>query len=695
MADHNVDWEPCAAEACIGVRLPTGGKCWAHADDPDMDAALTRLGEHGRLDARGVPLTAELLHRLLAAAPPGDQGHAVLTGARFDHATFLGDARFHHAAFEGGTWFLEATFEGDATLDEAAFRGDVGFRGVAFHGYAGFRRAVFHADAGFERAAFHADARFDHATFEGDTRFIKATFKGDAVFNEVTFREHGRFGDTVFQGNAFFEQAVFHRDARFGRAIFSGARFIGATVQRVAWFDEVNFEGDARFELVVFHRDARFDRATFQRAPQLGPMLVRKALVLNGVVFRERVQIEAAAAACCCQRTRFLAGVQLRVRWAQVALDGADLAAPSILTGVPAFPGIDESRWARALERTRAANIRGSRPRVVSLRHADVAGLTVAAADLRACRFAGAHHLDRLHAEESNYFAYTPRGWRWTTRQTIAEEHHWRARRHPDATISPKGPVFALTSRGWGWVPRQTVAEDHGQRVRRHPDATITLDGQDTMMAATRSTPAGRGAGWYHLAHQPPAWLEVEQVTPAQVAALYRALRKGREDNKDEPGAADFYYGEMEMRRHAKHEQARHHGHRGPATAATIEHAILWLYWLISGYGLRAWRAVMAILVVLALFPVLMVAFGFQHPASGQATGAASTSVTTPTQMTQPSDTSFPAAVVYGARTAIGLSRDPQPALTRWGDVMQIIVRITVPVLLGLAVLSIRGRVKR
>jgi hypothetical protein len=34
---------------------------------------------------------------------------------------------------------------------------------------------------------------------------------------------------------------------------------------------------------------------------------------------------------------------------------------------------------------------------------------------------------------------------------------------------------------------------------------------------------------------------------------LYRALRKGREDAKDEPGAADFHYGEMEMRRHARH----------------------------------------------------------------------------------------------------------------------------------------------
>ena len=37
-----------------------------------------------------------------------------------------------------------------------------------------------------------------------------------------------------------------------------------------------------------------------------------------------------------------------------------------------------------------------------------------------------------------------------------------------------------------------------------------------------------------------------------QIAGLYRALRKGREDTKDKPGAADLYYGEMEMRRHAR-----------------------------------------------------------------------------------------------------------------------------------------------
>ncbi|WP_308407820.1 hypothetical protein [Streptomyces somaliensis] len=34
------------------------------------------------------------------------------------------------------------------------------------------------------------------------------------------------------------------------------------------------------------------------------------------------------------------------------------------------------------------------------------------------------------------------------------------------------------------------------------------------------------------------------------MAALYRQLRKSLEDGKNEPDAADFYYGECEMRRH-------------------------------------------------------------------------------------------------------------------------------------------------
>ena len=55
----------------------------------------------------------------------------------------------------------------------------------------------------------------------------------------------------------------------------------------------------------------------------------------------------------------------------------------------------------------------------------------------------------------------------------------------------------------------------------------------------------------------------------------------------------------------------------------------------------------------------------------------------------------FWAALRYSGRTAIGLLPKDQPTLTPLGDVVQICVRIIVPVVLGLAVLSVRGRVKR
>jgi hypothetical protein len=59
------------------------------------------------------------------------------------------------------------------------------------------------------------------------------------------------------------------------------------------------------------------------------------------------------------------------------------------------------------------------------------------------------------------------------------------------------------------------------------------------------------------------------------------------------------------------------------------------------------------------------------------------------------SNTSLLAALMFLAKTAIGLTQDPRPGLTHWGDVLQIVWRIVAPVLLGLTALSIRGRVKR
>ena len=102
-----------------------------------------------------------------------------------------------------------------------------------------------------------------------------------------------------------------------------------------------------------------------------------------------------------CRRSRFPNGLQLWVRWAQIALDDADLAAPSILTGVPPFPDLDEGRWASAIARVLPTSQWPSQPRLLSLRRADVAGLTVAKVDLRACQFADAHNLDKLRTSRS------------------------------------------------------------------------------------------------------------------------------------------------------------------------------------------------------------------------------------------------------------------------------------------------------
>ncbi|MGH3321771.1 MAG: hypothetical protein ACRDN9_16680 [Streptosporangiaceae bacterium] len=68
-----------------------------------------------------------------------------------------------------------------------------------------------------------------------------------------------------------------------------------------------------------------------------------------------------------------------------------------------------------------------ARPRLRSVGGTDLAAVTVAGLDLRSCRFLGSHNLDGLRVEGDTVFGYAPAGWRWATRRTIAEEHHWRS----------------------------------------------------------------------------------------------------------------------------------------------------------------------------------------------------------------------------------------------------------------------------
>jgi hypothetical protein len=388
-------------------------------------------------------------------------------------------------------------------------------------------------------------------------------------------------------------------------------------------------------------------------------MLTQSRLVFDRAVLEDAMRIDIVGGHLSCDGARFLGTTTVRLRFTAVTLDGAAFSMPSIIAfAEDAFREQHRSQEVEIFDETPLQSVGlEARPRLFSLRGVDTSNLSLSGVDLRACRFADAYHLDQLRIQGARPFTETPRGWRlgrvggqglplwrWTKRQTLAEEHRW----HAELPL-PNSP--------------------HG---RPHP----------------------KRAGWYPSYCQVPTWVESasqqlgsQKPTPDRVALLYRALRKGREDAKDEPGAADFYYGEMEMRRHA-------------ASHGSVERLLLTMYWLVSGYALRAWRAFAALLLVVVLAAVIFATVGFASSASPRfvpvKVSDSGTLLYAEQQVQRPSFwQEFPGALSYSAETATSVLRGADRRVTSIGQWTQSVLRWVGPVLFGLALLSLRGRVKR
>ena len=149
-------------------------------------------------------------------------------------------------------------------------------------------------------------------------------------------------------------------------------------------------------------------------------------------------------------------------------------------------------------------------------------------------------------------------------------------------------------------------------------------------------------------------------IEPRDIASIYRSLRKGREDNKDVAGASDFYYGELEMRRKS-------------SLSRSTERFVLFWYWLVSGYALRASRALIALAILILISTGLLLAVGFSQSVTfGHALSAS----------------------IQDSTNLLGLQRDPL-LNSGWGLVIYAIQHLIGTVLLGLAVVSLRGRIQR
>ncbi|WP_311766829.1 MULTISPECIES: hypothetical protein [Streptomyces] len=178
---------------------------------------------------------------------------------------------------------------------------------------------------------------------------------------------------------------------------------------------------------------------------------------------------------------------------------------------------------------------------------------------------------------------------------------------------------------------------------------------------------------------------------PADAAALYRQLRKALEDGKNEPGAADFYYGECEMRRHDH------------TNSPWGERRLLWAYWLVSGYGLRASRALGWLGLAMMTTILLMMGFGLPNETPKQeivrerVDGEWKTVVDKPDPKNPTGDrfTSKRAEKALNVMLNSVVFRSSGQDLTTWGTYTEMASRFTEPILLALAALAIRSRIKR
>ncbi|WP_406485922.1 pentapeptide repeat-containing protein [Streptomyces phaeochromogenes] len=533
----------------------------------------------------------------------------------------------------GAARFEGATFEDGAGFYSATFEGDAGFEATTFKGEADFGLATFRGEAGFESVTFESGAEFESATFEDQAVFGSATFKGPGMFASATFKGLAWFQKATFKGAVWFGSVTFKLNAIFRLATFEDEIWLGSvTFKGEAGFESAIFKGGAWFDSATFQHDAGFESAIFEKADRVGPLVCAGRVKLSGAVFGGPVTLLFAARRLECRRTRWSSTAEVRLRYATV--DFADAVFEYPLT-IGAEPDPFVLQGGEQVTEEALTGMPVTAARMASLRGVDAAHLVLSDVDLSGCLFTGAVHLDQVRLEGTCSFATVPPG------------THWQGGR----------PVrFTL---------RRTLAEEHHWRARQ--PAAIP--------------------GW-HVASP-----DVGHVGPAQLAPVYRALRKAFEDGKNEPGAADFYYGEMEMRRHDRTQTTR------------TERGLLHGYWLLSGYGLRASRALGWLAAAMLFTILLLMGFGLPSNDSKQeATGTVPPGggrVTFEIGKDDPRNPTgnrftserFEKALNVTLNSVVFRSADQY--LTTAGTYTEMASRLAEPVLLGLAVLAVRNRVKR
>ena len=473
------------------------------------------------------------------------------------------------------------------------------------------------------------DARFRERVEWKGVRFARLDARGAALERGVTMSSCSVSSDTFLDrvsapllqlDRVVFEAVVYARgadvasvklhDVEFrGYASFDNSRLNQAT------FRGVSFAAEARFRQLVCTDLANLRRVTFQTVASFQDSRWGD-LRFEGCEFEGPVQMSGASAAqrlslvgCCLRDSRTLelsAGTACELR--ETSFDeplNLRVLAPRVEASHTSFElGVDLVLSSDASLDLEGASLAGpslimtaATPDRIPARLQSLAGTRLAGLTLRG--------LDLRTCS----FA--------------------RAHTLDDVVISGRGQLSrAPWARGWAGQREVIVDEIDFWRIHK---------------LRSRSSPAPASSG--------------ESADASTVAETYRALRRGRENARDRPGAADFYYGEMEMRRRS---------------APAVDRIVLGVYWLVGGYGLRASRAVLAYLLLVGCLAVALAHWGL----SGHAP--------------------FSEILVYVLATTTVLQK-PSSTLhvTVTGHYLEVLARLIGPAMFALILLALRSRVRR
>ena len=645
----------CAETGCAGEVIRPHGKCIRHLSDDEASAyAAELLQGKGSLLFSGLEVDAVYIHKWIDRIHGNQDG----LGRRLIHvpielrsARLLGELRLHRTAFKyginmsgsqlDGLKVTECGFDGRTgiTLDSVKSKNAIAFWNSTFEGALSmtacettglfFHEIIIGADLeapGIEatQAANFYKVDIEGATILRDARLGRAdsptTFTGD-------FRSRADFTKSSFPGGATFgspgdsSSCAFHEEVTFEEAVFGSKS--GGAFQLPA----CSFAAPVSFRQATIFGSASFDAATFEQGALLDHLKVRKGprgdaqLSMRGSHFGAtptiRIDVEGVAT---------IEDIQF-----QNIAEGFTISASKLVqfrrVNIESFIAITLASGGRAV--VDQVRLQGGGELRVSSNDVELTNFTSAGPAL-VSDLADSDSTDRVSylttLSGTNCDGVTLAGFDLSRTNFTAAANIDR--------LVVSGDFALNVTKGW-YARRKFLYEEAQFRRRFSSSKQWDLDS----VAHARSESA---------------------TEPKLIAATYRSLRKGREDQKDEPGSADFYYGEMEMRRLS-------------SPRLSVERLVLTLYWLVSGYGLRVWRALGSMLVVTV--------------------GATIALSFIPLFRDDTCPTSLGSALLFSAQAGLSLT-GPASNYSEGAQVVQLVLRITMPVLTSVSTEAQPGPIK-